>query len=317
MLFKSLAIAAAVGTAVAQRPSNMTICDYYTTALLTNNTAANQMTLLTLIVNTAVIGNYTKPNVGVSVAGILAPGEYNGTAVDLLPYFNGGLASSNRGGSSGQSVNFLDGGGAVPLNESMPANSMSSMQYALLTHLYEFFGTLLGCSQQGTADFPAYSGEASMYEVHKFMDISTAEFGYFVTQVANSAASFGVAKSDLAIVGNALGSAFGYKCSPETTIIPAQGAQLQAICIGDDCSTSPNATCSAYAAAVEPSTAVSSLVPSSTAPVTGTATPKSAQTTGTGSATSSTATPSSTKNAASILQINLAAVAGGLVALLL
>jgi hypothetical protein len=61
MLFKALAVAAAVGTAVAQRPANTTICDYYTTALLTNNTAANQKTLLTLVVNTAVIGNCKRP----------------------------------------------------------------------------------------------------------------------------------------------------------------------------------------------------------------------------------------------------------------
>lgn len=35
----------------------MSICDYYTTALLKNNTGANQLTLLTLLVNTVVIGN--------------------------------------------------------------------------------------------------------------------------------------------------------------------------------------------------------------------------------------------------------------------
>jgi hypothetical protein len=57
MLFKYLALAGAVGTAIAQLPTNTSICDYYTTALLKNNTAANQKTLLTLVVNTAVIGN--------------------------------------------------------------------------------------------------------------------------------------------------------------------------------------------------------------------------------------------------------------------
>jgi hypothetical protein len=35
MFFKTLAFAAAVGSAAAQRPSNTSICDYYTTALLT------------------------------------------------------------------------------------------------------------------------------------------------------------------------------------------------------------------------------------------------------------------------------------------
>jgi len=58
MHFKSLAAAAVVATGVAaQRPNGTSVCDYYTTALLKNNTAENQKTLLTLVVNTAVIGN--------------------------------------------------------------------------------------------------------------------------------------------------------------------------------------------------------------------------------------------------------------------
>ena len=57
MFLKTLTLATALSTALAQRPSNISICDYYTTALLTNNTAKNQNTLLTLLVNTAVIGN--------------------------------------------------------------------------------------------------------------------------------------------------------------------------------------------------------------------------------------------------------------------
>jgi hypothetical protein len=57
MFFRTLALAATVGSALAQRPANISICDYYTTALLKENTAANQKTLLTLVVNTAAIGN--------------------------------------------------------------------------------------------------------------------------------------------------------------------------------------------------------------------------------------------------------------------
>lgn len=130
MLFKSLVIAlATVGAAVAQRPTNESICDYYTTALLKTNNATNQYTLLTLLVNTVVIGNYTQPNVGISVPGILNPdGMYNGTKVNLMPYFDGGLASSNNGGNMGVAKNFLDGGGAAPLMKNMPANDMSSNQ---------------------------------------------------------------------------------------------------------------------------------------------------------------------------------------------
>ena len=68
------------------------------------------------------------PNVGVTVPGILAKGTVNGTEVNLLPYFDGGLASSNRGGSSGVAVNFLDDGGAAPLMMNMPANGTTSNQ---------------------------------------------------------------------------------------------------------------------------------------------------------------------------------------------
>jgi hypothetical protein len=62
MFSKVLAVATVIGSAVAQRPSNTSICDYYTTALLKENTAANQKTLLTLVVNTAVIGNCKSPS---------------------------------------------------------------------------------------------------------------------------------------------------------------------------------------------------------------------------------------------------------------
>lgn len=115
------------GLVAAQRPSDTPICDYYTTALLEENNATNQMTLVTLVVNTAVIGNYTKPNVGIKVDGILAKGKYNNTAVNLAPYFSGDLVSTN-GDGKGKSVNFLDDGGAAPLQKNKPANGTESNQ---------------------------------------------------------------------------------------------------------------------------------------------------------------------------------------------
>jgi len=258
MRFSSiLTLAAAASSAVAQRPEGTSICDYYTTALLKTNNATNQMTLLTLVVNTAVIGNYTMPNVGITVPGILANGTYNGTAVDLLQYFDGSLMSSNRGGSSGVSINFLDDGGAAPLKLNMPANGTTSNQYKLLTHLYEYFGLLLGCSDVGMTGYPAYTGQTSMYNVHKFMALSNAEFGYFVTQVGLSAASFGVAQSDVTAVGMALSNAFGYKCEPSAMIIPNTTAELQSICSDADCPLAPNATCAAYATVMEPNSTAS------------------------------------------------------------
>lgn len=92
------------------------------------------------------IGNYTQPNL-LAVPGILALGQKeNGEDVDLLQYFNGTAGkSTNVNGTATAGVNFLDGGGAAPLMMNMPANSNQTLQYFLLTHLYEFFGTLLGC----------------------------------------------------------------------------------------------------------------------------------------------------------------------------
>ena len=57
MRFSSTLAVAAAAVANAQRPSDVPICDYYTKALLKENTAENQATLLTLLVNTVVIGN--------------------------------------------------------------------------------------------------------------------------------------------------------------------------------------------------------------------------------------------------------------------
>ncbi|KXH41620.1 hypothetical protein CNYM01_07142 [Colletotrichum nymphaeae SA-01] len=304
---KNIALALAVATGViAQRPADTPICDYYTTALLKNNTGANQYTLLTLLVNTVVIGNYTMPNVGIKVDGILAPGMYNGAEVNLLPYFNGDLASSNRGGSSGVSVNFLDGGGAAPLMKNMPANDDTSKQYFLLTHLYQFFGALLGCSQYGMTGFPKYSGFASMYEVHKFMDLDQNELGYFITQVAMAAASFGVAQDDLKAVGMALNQLFGMRCSPPATAIPEQGPQLQAICIQDSCPISTNSTCASYQPAMAPKNATA------TGGMNATMT-----STMTGATMTSTMAPSTVPTAGAAVQgVSLALIAGLLACLI-
>lgn len=293
MMPKSSILALTAASAVlAQRPNGTSICDYYTTALLKNNTAENQYTVLTLVVNTAVIGNYTTPNVGIAVPGILAAGMYNGTEVNLLPYFNGELASSNRGGSAGVSINFLDGGGATPIMNNMPANDSSSNQYFLLTHLYQFFGSLLGCSDYGMAGFPAYDGHASMYQVHKFMDLDVNEVGYFIQQVGLAAESFGVTADDATAVGMALNTLFGYRCAPNATAIAAQGPQQQSICIADDCPIAADAVCDQYATAVEPKNATSS----------------SSNSTTTGTGSSSSPTSSIVQASASSTAINIGSI---------
>jgi len=100
-----------------------------------------------------------------------------------------------------------------------------------LTHLYSYFGLLLGCTKVGTEGFPAYGGDASMYNVHKHMALDAYEVSYFINQVGLAAASFGVTQEDISYVGGALQALFGHRCAPAMSIVPGTGKELQAICL--------------------------------------------------------------------------------------
>lgn len=221
------------------------VCDKYTQALFNGNTATDQYKLVAALVNTALIGNYSKGAKN-AVNGILVPGDYNGQAVNLLPYFNGGLLSTNRN-NAGSSVNFIDGGGAIPLAQGMPASDTTSNQYKLVTHLYQYFGAALGCSSYGMDGFPAYQGSTKMYETHKFMNSNHNEMNYFIQQVGLSAASFGVSTADITTVANYLNSTFNYRCTPAAPLIPSAAPDLQAMCINSDCPVATSgAVCGSY-----------------------------------------------------------------------
>lgn len=115
----------------------------------------------------------------------------------------------------------------------------------LLTHLYQFFGKLLGCSGYGTMGFPAYSGH-DMASAHAFMDLDPSELGYFIQQVGLAATSFGVSEEDVTAVAMALNKLFGYRCSPAAVVIPEQGKTLNSICQNEECPLDPMPTCAAY-----------------------------------------------------------------------
>ena len=103
------------------------MCDFYTQSILGENSESNQGLLMQLLTNTAIIGNYTTPNVGIAVAGFAAPAMYKGQYVSLLPYFTGGFASTNINGHPGAKL-FLDDGGATALakNKSSAGNPASA-----------------------------------------------------------------------------------------------------------------------------------------------------------------------------------------------
>lgn len=237
MLF-SLSSIALVSLSLAQRPANISMCDYYTTAVLKENTAANQYALLTKLVNTVLIGNYTAGTTTPGVVGILAANAtYMGAPVSLGKYFNGALNSTNVNGAPGM-MNFLDDGGAAPLLMDKPSNgNMTSNQYILVTHLYEFFGQALGCTKETGLPFPVYDGDASMYDTHKFMNLTQQQIGFFNSQVGLAAVSLGVSTADATAVGTILNSVFNVRCalpiSPfgNTSIV----AGLQYMCVDKSC----------------------------------------------------------------------------------
>jgi hypothetical protein len=115
----------------------------------------------------------------------------------------------------------------------------------LLTHLYQFFGKLLGCSTYGSTGFPAYGGH-DMQSAHAFMDLNPSEMGYFIQQVGLAATSFGVTTDDVTAVAGALNKLFNYRCSPKATVIPEQPMTLNSICQNEMCPLDSMAQCSAY-----------------------------------------------------------------------
>lgn len=217
----------------------VSLCDKYTTALFKNNTAENQQTLVTLVVNTAIIGNYTNGSMN-AVPGILAKDG------NLVQFFDGSMSTTNENNVPTK-VNFLDDGGAAPLLLNKPANGTNSRQYTLVTHLYQVFGSLLGCSKQAdNSTFKPYSGDLSMFEVHKFMKLNQTQVTYFIKQVGLSALSFGVSVEDATSVGDAMSNLFLMRCSPPTALGPGAPPQLQSVCITDDCVVDPKGDCNLY-----------------------------------------------------------------------
>jgi len=110
--------------------AGQSICDKYTISLLGENTLANQALLMTIFVNTGMVGNYTTPNIGISVPGVIWPSVWQRKPINQMPYFNGELASSNLEVDLGHgvAVNWLDGGGPEALRQNLAAFDQSSNQ---------------------------------------------------------------------------------------------------------------------------------------------------------------------------------------------
>ena len=106
------------------------ICDVYSSKLFGNSTLATQKLLMTVYVNTAMSGNYSILNTGVSVPGVVNPGLFDGKVINQRPWFDGELNSTNVTPDVGYGipVNWLDGGGVSALHSNLPAADSDSNQ---------------------------------------------------------------------------------------------------------------------------------------------------------------------------------------------
>jgi len=113
-----LAVAINIGAVLAQtavsRPSNATICDWYTIQRYGANTTETQGKMMQSVVALAFAGKGDIPNINPEITGILNPGVFENTAVHLLPWFNGSIDSTNLNNQP-VGIDWLDGGGTAPL----------------------------------------------------------------------------------------------------------------------------------------------------------------------------------------------------------
>jgi hypothetical protein len=75
------------------------------------------------------------------------------------------------------------------------------------------------------------------------MALDPYQMGYFIQQVGLAATSFGVTTEDATAAGMALTKLFDYRCSPPTTVVKAQGPQLQSMCDDPSCPLDPMSQC--------------------------------------------------------------------------
>jgi hypothetical protein len=84
-----LVISIAGGGALAQRPSDASICDYYAEKKYGENSTTTQVKLLQNIVALAFGGGDGVPDTSAENTGIINPGKYNGLDINLRPWFDG------------------------------------------------------------------------------------------------------------------------------------------------------------------------------------------------------------------------------------
>ena len=110
-----LVVALLLRASLAQRPSNASTCDYYAQSLYGANNSQTQYQLVQHIVALAFGGAPSSDtNISSDITGILNPGTFQGLSVNLAPWFNGLIDSTNLNDQP-VGINWLDDGGLDPL----------------------------------------------------------------------------------------------------------------------------------------------------------------------------------------------------------
>ena len=226
------------------RPLNVPICDFYTQALLNENSEANQKKFISLFVGTIFAGNFTATANNLPVSGVLVPSVFMGEAVDLRPFFTGANPTTNANGQA-SSVNFLDGGDINLLTQGKASNDPNSKQERMFNHMYQIFATMAGCSRQGGQAIPAYAGNPSMAEVHKFMGLNIAKISFFNDQVSQAARAIGMTAADAKVFKDGLENTFNIQCAPPVKIAPNGPPAPQGFCLDVGCQVSNAPQCPA------------------------------------------------------------------------
>ncbi|MCJ1355978.1 MAG: hypothetical protein MMC33_005972 [Icmadophila ericetorum] len=299
-----------LGLGLAQRPSNVSICDYYATSKYGTNSSDTQLQLIQSIVALAFGGSFNLSQY--SVTGILNQGTFQTTTVDLRQFFNGSIQSSNLNNQP-VAIDWLNGGALDPLY-SFLSNETSDIIISDLTNQGKLFANFLysfsemfGCTMGPTS--PS-NNEVALAYVHKFMNLNwiQIDLGYFIQELSTATTQVGFSDEDSATLATSLNSLYNVRCAPP---VSTNGGppELLSLCQASNCPLAePNPDCDAYVNLTS-----NGIPPDITATVLGiTTSSTSAPTSTSTSSTIASPSPSPTATAAAAPSNNAALTAGAI-----
>ncbi|KAH8590740.1 hypothetical protein B0O99DRAFT_300270 [Bisporella sp. PMI_857] len=249
-----LALALIVGWSLAQRPDNATVCDYYALARYGESNNVTQAKLIENIVALAYGGPFNLPNVNPELTGIINPGFFDNETVNLKPWFDGTLASSNFNDGP-TAINWLDGGGSKPFSDFLTGGTPTVImknttnQFRLFNHWLVAFSHVFDCSFPIA---PAQTGNTggspslSLAYVHKYMDLNHTSLGHFINQLGLAAIHYGFSQQDSDTISGNLNAQYNVRCARAVQLNPSRPPQLLSLCQDESCPLAPNPDCAAY-----------------------------------------------------------------------